>query len=626
MSDKGGSDTLIDELLLPVREKRLRRLPRLIWRSIELLMRAAPKEFIAASTLQLTAGAAVAAQLLVGRRVLSGVLALGGGGPGSFGRLLPDLIALTLISTLVFFAAVARTEQQRVLADLVARYAMQKVIQAAAAVDLIAYETPSFHNRLQRAQVNAAVRPLQMANGVLGIVSSLFAIGGITVALLLLQPAFFILVLLGGLPAWFAARRAARLTYDFSVRQTERDRRRSYLLQLLCGKEEAKEVRAFGLGSFLARSHDRLFDERIVELRRMCNHRLRIGLAAALGTSVLTASALAVLIWLVVTARMSVATAGAVGGGIFFLGQRLRDLSSSAGSLYESSLFVEDFSTFVESMPVIRAARASGSPPRTFSNLVVDKVSFSYPSSEEPTLQKVSLEIHAGEVVALVGENGSGKTTLAKLLAGLYVPESGTITWDGVDTAECDPDLLRDSVAVIFQDFVKYFLTVRENIAMGRHERLEDLEGIIDAARLAGTHEDILRLHGGYDTRLGPHFFGGSDLSVGQWQRVALARMFFRDAPFIILDEPTAALDPRAEAKLFDSIRDLFYGRTVLVISHRFSSVRWADRIYVLDQGRIVEHGTHQELIDRKGLYAQLFNLQASAYADAEKAQGAGAG
>ena len=217
----------------------------------------------------------------------------------------------------------------------------------------------------------------------------------------------------------------------------------------------------------------------------------------------------------------------------------------------------------------------------------------------------------------MIGENGSGKTTLAKLLAGLYQPGSGSVSWDGVDLATCAPDTVRREIAVIFQDFTRYQLTVRENIGAGSVERYDDLPGIVAAARRAGAHAVTESLESGYETRLGPQYQGGSDLSGGQWQRLALARAFFRDAPFLILDEPTAALDPRAEAALFDSIRSLYAGRTVLLVSHRFSTVRTADRIYVMHEGRIIEAGTHQELLARGGRYAELFALQASAYLDA---------
>jgi ATP-binding cassette subfamily B protein len=244
-------------------------------------------------------------------------------------------------------------------------------------------------------------------------------------------------------------------------------------------------------------------------------------------------------------------------------------------------------------------------------------VSFRYPSRAEPSLTDVSMQVHAGQVVALVGENGSGKTTLAKLLCNLYAPTSGRILWDGVDVAGCDPALLGRHVAVIFQDFVQYFMAARVNIAVGDHERAGDLEAVVAAAVASGADPFLAGLPEGYETMLGRQFDGGHELSIGQWQRVALARAFFRAAPLLILDEPTAALDPRAEHELFERMRALAAGRTVLLISHRFSSVRSADRIFVLRQGRLEEQGSHADLMAAGGLYAELFGLQASAYEEA---------
>jgi ATP-binding cassette subfamily B protein len=247
-------------------------------------------------------------------------------------------------------------------------------------------------------------------------------------------------------------------------------------------------------------------------------------------------------------------------------------------------------------------------------SISAEDVTFSYPGSERVSLRGVSLHIEPGEVVALVGANGSGKSTLAKLLAGLYLPTSGRIRWDGTDTREVESRVLLSRAAIVFQDFIRYALSAGDNIALGRHERHADTAAIVRAAERAGADHDIDALPEGYQTLLGPAFIDGTDLSVGQWQRLAIARAFFRDAPLVILDEPTAALDARAEHELFDRMGELFADRSVLLISHRFSTVRAADRIYVLNDGVVVESGSHEELITVGGTYADLFTLQATPY------------
>jgi ATP-binding cassette subfamily B protein len=242
----------------------------------------------------------------------------------------------------------------------------------------------------------------------------------------------------------------------------------------------------------------------------------------------------------------------------------------------------------------------------------VEDVHFTYPSGSRPALRGVTLGINRGEIVALVGENGSGKTTLAKLLCALHRPTIGRITWDGVDVADLDPDSVRDRIAVLFQDFLHFHLTARDNIGFGRIDRRDDLAAIRAAATRAGIDLALRALPEGYESRLGPEWLGGTDLSGGQWQRLALARAFFRDAPLVVLDEPTAALDPRAERDLFDAVRGLYQGRTVLLISHRYSTVRSADRIIVLRDGQIVESGDHHSLMAADGLYAELYTLQST--------------
>jgi ATP-binding cassette, subfamily B, bacterial len=595
----------------------LRRLPGLCREAVRLVWAAGRRELLVSLAIKVVNGAGLAVVLLLGRDVIAAIAAAGRSGAGA-GPVLPKLLLLTAVTAgLGFLAAIGR-EATEILSELTSRHAQAQIVEVACAVELEAYDTPVFHNRLLRASMGGQFRPWQIVEGLVGLAGALVAIIGVTGALLALQSWLVPLVLAAAVPLLVAATRSGELLFRFHHRMTEAERRRNYLYMLLSGKDAAKELRAFGLAGFLRERFDRLYDEHLAELRKVARRRLRVALLGNLAASVVLAGTVAGLLALALGGRIGLAEAGTAAAAVLLLGQRLTVAVASAGQLYESSLFIEDFTSFVALRPEVEARRRRDPAPAGFRRLVVEDVSFTYPSAAGPALQGVSLEIGAGEIVALVGENGSGKTTLAKLLCRLYLPHAGRILWDGVDTATVDPDGLRRSVAVIFQDFLHYALPARENVGMGRHQRLHDLDAIVAAARKAGTHDTLAGLPDGYDTVLGPEFHGGRELSVGQWQRVALARAFFRDAPFIILDEPTAALDARAEHDLFEGIRTLCQGRSVLLISHRFSSVRSADRIYVLDGGKVVESGSHDQLMAMGGLYADLFTLQAAAYLAAD--------
>ncbi len=606
----------IDEVLVPVGNRRTREFPRLVAQAVRLVWSAARRELVLTLALQVVSSLALAVEVLVARRLLSAFLQVGQGGTAS-GVAVP-LVVMTVALAFGSLTSTASSELQRVLGELVTKHATSKVLDVAVAADLLAFETPSFHDRLQRAQMHGSSRPLQMVTGLVSVARGLLSAAGVGAALLFIQPLFLLLIVSAYVPVWFAATRASRVSYKRHVEMTEKDRRRYYLQMVLTRKEEAKEVRSFDLGGFFRSRWDDLYDWRIGQLREIMRTRVKLGIGGSALMSALTAGAVAFLVWLVSSHRISVAGAGAAAGALLLLGGQLQSVASGAAQLFDSSLFIGDFNSFVASMPrmVAHSHGGGGAPPERFRSLRADDVYFTYPSNNAPSLRGASVEIHEGEVIALVGENGSGKTTLAKVLAGLYRPGGGRVLWDGQDTATFDPHLWREKVTVLFQDYVRYLLSAKENIGAGRWERFGDIAGIEEAGGRAGLSELFSSLPQGYDSLLGPEFLGGVDISGGQWQRVALARAFFRDAPFIILDEPTAALDPRAEAELFANIKTLFRGRTTLFISHRFSSVRSADRIYVLSGGRVVEGGTHDELMSLGGLYAELFTLQAEAYLD----------
>jgi ATP-binding cassette, subfamily B, bacterial len=596
-----------------------RELVRLIRDALALVWRAAPREFALAGSLQVLAGLGAAAQLLLAKAVLDSLLAAETGDGDFSDALVPGLAFLGLLLFLTA-AQVFQREYQRLLAELTRREAQEQILAVATEVELEAFETPEFLDRFQRAQMQGQFRPLQIANGLLTMISGVVGLIAVSGVLIALEPVLMLVLLLAFIPLWLASTRNSRAFYRFFWKRTQLERRLSYLWHLMTGKDPAKELRAFDLGPYLLGEHRELYDERLGELRDLVRRRTRISLLANLASPAFLGGAM---IYLLLSGRLSLAQVAIAAWGVYQFGQRLEGIALGAGSLYESALFIEDFASFAAMKPEVIATRPTGAAPSRFERIDVEGVSFAYPGSERMALKDVSLAIEAGQIVALVGENGSGKTTLAKLLSRLYRPTSGRILWDGEDIAGMDPTSLRDAIAVIFQDFLHYEFPARSNVAMGRVSREDDLEAIVEAAKRAGAHDFIDALPQGYETLLSRQFHDeGKELSVGQWQLIALARAFFRDAQLLVLDEPTAALDARAEHALFERIRELAAGRSVLLISHRFSSVRDADRIFVLRHGELIEQGDHAELMQLGGLYAELFELQASAYVDAAPAPG----
>ncbi|HEX2272929.1 MAG TPA: ABC transporter ATP-binding protein [Acidimicrobiales bacterium] len=594
----------------------LRRLPALAREGVRLVWAAARRELLLVLALQAVSGVAVTVALVVGRRGLDRVLAAVDQG-ASLASVAPWALLLAALVAVNLAVNALQRERQQLLGELVVRYVEEQVLDVSTSVDLDVFDTSGFHDRVMRMK-RASHSPLDLVWGLTGLAQGAIGVVGVVVAFLAVAPLVIPLMALVLLPVWLGASRRSQLFYRYFWRMTPRDRERSYLFFVLTGRHEAKEVRAFGSAAYLGGRHNRLYDERLDELRAVARRSGAYAVLAALGMGAVLAAMLLLVVWLTVRGDVRLADAGVAVAGVGVLGGRLASAGQSMGSLSESALYLEDYRTFLEEHPT----RADGPEPnrasaaRGFRRLEVEGLTFTYPTAESPALVDVALEIDAGEVVALVGENGSGKTTLAKLLAGLYTRYAGAIRWDGVDVTALDAEELRGHVAVIFQDFLRYCLSVRENIGLGRWEAIEDQDAVERAATQAGADEFLRRLSHGYDTWLGPEFDGGTELSTGQWQRIALARAFFRDAPFVILDEPTAALDAKAEHELFARIRSLLAGRTVLLISHRFSSVRSADRIYVLHDGRIVESGDHDRLLALGGRYAEMFTLQASAYRD----------
>ena len=590
-----------------------RRLLALVRASLRLVWRASPAETINLLVLQTLSGLTLPVQVLAAQWALDSIFEASRSERGMEGALPAIAVALVAMTAGQVVAATAR-HRQRLLPELAGQEAQEMLAAKAVAIDLEALETPAFHDRLNRAQNEASFRPANMVADMARLVSSTVAVVGLAGLLLAVHPLLVGGLLAAMLPLSWASMAGGRAYYRYAVRRTPKRRLIAYLQGLLTQPDGAKEIRVFGFGPYLVEHRQQLFDEEMADLRRLIRGRLRRDLLATLASAAVNGGGVLFILWLHFSQRISLAETVAAAGSLLLMLPRMNALTGAIGQLHENALFVEDLWSFcaVESRQRTPASREA--MPATLTELRVEDLTFRYRDRDEPVLRGVSMEIRLGETVAVVGENGAGKTTLAKLLCRLYDPDSGTITWDGRDLRTCDPDELRTRIAVIFQDFMRYDLAARENIGFGDVSALDDTAAIAEAAERAGAADFLAALPEGYETRLGRRFRNSHQLSIGQWQRVALARAFFRDAPLVIMDEPTASLDARSEHELFKTMRALFHDRAVLLISHRFSSVRMADRIYVLRDGAIVEAGTHDELIASDGLYAELFSLQAASY------------
>ncbi len=599
-------------LLSSTRDKSARRLPALVRSAFSLVRLAAPQTLRRITIVQSGIALLVIGRLLLAREVLIVVSDERG-----TSRLLLPVLSLLAVSVLQSMLGVLVGEQQRLLEARVTRHMQGRVLDVSQAVDLMAYEDPDFYDRLQRAQYGALFRPLQVTTGAVAMLAGALSAVALLLALTVIAPLLVPLVLLGFVPMWIVTKRNSRSAYNLEAAHTEADRRRAYFSDVLSDRGYAKEIRANGVASVLRARYDALYEERLARLRTLAVERTKRSLLAGLLAAVTAGLALTLVIHLVSTDRLSLPSAAIAAVGVLELSARLNALYSGAGSVYEGALYLEDAQRFFAEVPP--TATPSAIPPAVPARggpltMTAAGVGFRYPGSDTPALQGITLHVPPGQVLAVVGQNGSGKTTLAMLLAGLLTPTEGSIGLGPADQEPLNPADLRDRVAVLFQDFARYELTLCENVALGHPLRGTDAAAVAAAAERAGLDRFARALPAGYDTLLGRSFFGGHELSVGQWQRVALARAFLRESDVLILDEPTAALDPQAEQETFEAVNRLAHGRTVIFISHRFSTVRSADRILVLDAGRLVEDGSHTELMDHGGLYHAMFEVQAAAY------------
>jgi ATP-binding cassette subfamily B protein len=416
-------------------------------------------------------------------------------------------------------------------------------------------------------------------------------------------------------PAFLGESHFAFLGYSLNIRQTPVKRQLDYLRVLGASKESAKELKLFGLSGFFTGEYAKLSNEIYGQNVQLARRRLVAGSLLSLLSTAAYYGAYAYVIFRTVTGDLSWGTLQFLAGAIAGASNNIQTIFATLSSIADQSLFLTDLVSFFAVGPVVQSKPGALPAPRRFRHgFEFESVSFAYPGSERKVLDRLDLRIEPGERIALIGENGQGKTTIVKLLTRLYDPAAGRILLDGVDLREYSIEDLHSQIGVIFQDFMRYEMTARQNIAVGRIEEISDDGSIERAARKSLADEVIRRLPKGYEQLLGRRFEGGLDLSGGEWQKVALARAYLRDAQLLILDEPTASLDARSECEVFQRFAELTRGKMALLISHRFSTVRMADRIVVLEGGRIAEDGSHAQLVALGGRYADMFEMQAASY------------
>jgi ATP-binding cassette subfamily B protein len=494
---------------------------------------------------------------------------------------------------------------------------MQELLHAKSAqVDLEYYENDQYQDTLHRAQREAAFRPTRIVHATAQILQSALSLTAIG-AFLLVSFHWTLggVLLLSALPGVALRVRQARAQFSWQYQRAATERRIDYYHWMLTGPNYAKELRLFDLGT--------LFRQRAGELRALLRSQ-RLGLSTRRAVQEFFSQASAALAVFGCFAFITFqAVAGAVTLGVLVMFYQvfqrgmvlLSELLTGLTNLYENNLFLTNLYQFLDLQPKVRDPVVARSFPQPIvRGIQFERVSFRYAGTQRNVLEGIQLTIEPGEMVAIVGANGAGKSTLTKLLCRLYDPSEGHIRIDGVDLRDFPRATLQRNVSAVFQDYAHYYLSVAENIGLGRSEGMTDRAAIRQAALQAGIHERVERLPQGYDTVLGKVFAGGEELSVGEWQRLALARAFLRDAPLIILDEPSSALDPKAEFEVFQQFKELTRGKTSIVVSHRLSTVRMADRILVMEDGRITESGSHDELCQAGNRYAQMFALQAMNY------------
>ncbi|MGH7428354.1 MAG: ABC transporter ATP-binding protein [Candidatus Methylomirabilaceae bacterium] len=493
--------------------------------------------------------------------------------------------------------------------------AERRLLAQASKVDIGHFDNSDWHDRLARAKRDVSWRPGDLTWSVLGLSGNIMTIALMATLLASLHYLLVILALAAAALSLALERRVTSRLYEYFYKETPEERERGYLGDLLVQPRGAKEIRAYVLADYLLGRHRNLSEDLFTQRERMFRSATRTSLLTGLVTG--TALALAYAFVAVQGAAGAIDPGGVVLviGAFTSVSGTLGQISSTFVAVDQHTTFLDDYFSFLAIEPLVNVpAKPHSVPGKLADGIEFDDVTFSYPGGTEPAIAGLSLQIRSGELIALVGENGAGKSTLVKLLLRFYDADQGSVRVGGVDLKDLDPEALRGRIGVLFQDYASYELTIRENVVMGRPDVEVNDERVMEALRDARSDWLVKKMPNGLDSKVGRLFEGGHDLSGGEWQRLALARIMYRDADIWILDEPTSSLDPEAEAAIFAELKENLRGRIGIVISHRFSTVRIADRIAVIAGGRVTELGTHEELLAAEGRYAQLFELQAAGY------------